>query len=174
MPGITDDTFDMSVVYLCFHSEEGAMGLIINKITPDVSLGDLLSQLEIKATAPVKRMPVYFGGPVELQRGFVLHSSEYESRVKSLEVNEEISMTATLDVLEDIGEGRGPEKALITLGYAGWAPDQLEGEIAANGWLTAEASRELIFETPAEEKWEKALESLGVGALALSADAGHA
>ena len=174
MPGIADEMFDHSLVYLCSHSVDGAMGLVVNRLTPEVGLKELLKQLEIPASATAKAQPVYFGGPVELQRGFVLHSSDYTSRVKSLEVSEDLSMTATLDVLEDIAEGKGPEKYLVMLGYSGWGPGQLEGEIAQNGWLTTDASVELLFETRPDEKWQKALETLGVDAISLSAEAGHA
>lgn len=174
MPGIADGVFDHSLVYLCSHSAEGAMGLVVNRLTPEVGLKELLKQLEIPASASAKAQPVYFGGPVELQRGFVLHSSDYTSKVNSLEVSEDLSMTATLDVLEDIAESKGPEKYLVMLGYSGWGPGQLEGEIARNGWLTTDASLELLFETPPEEKWQKALETLGVDAISLSAEAGHA
>lgn len=174
MPGIGDDTFDNTVVFLCSHTDEGAMGLIINKVTPDVSLGNLLSQLEIEASSKTKAQAVLYGGPVELQRGFVLHSRDYISKVKTLDVAPWVGMTATLDVLEDIGAGQGPEEALVMLGYAGWGPGQLEGEIAQNGWLTADATHDLVFDTPFDQRWGRALESIGVAALTLSSEAGHA
>ncbi|MDE4134261.1 YqgE/AlgH family protein [Phaeobacter sp. QD34_3] len=174
MPGIGDPRFEHSVVFLCSHSEEGAMGLIVNKTAPEVKLGSLLEQLEIKADPEAAALPVRFGGPVETQRGFVLHSDEYESRVNSLEIPGGFAMTATLDILEDIAEGRGPDKLTVMLGYAGWGPGQLEGEIVANGWLTAEASAELLFDMADLDKWEAALRSLGVDPVSLSASAGTA
>ncbi|NIZ12455.1 YqgE/AlgH family protein [Phaeobacter sp. HF9A] len=174
MPGIGDPRFDNSVVFLCSHGDEGAMGLIINKLAPGVLLRTLFDQLDIKTKPKAGRVPVHFGGPVETQRGFVLHSDDYVSSVNSLAVKPGFSMTATLDVLEDIAEGRGPEQFLVMLGYAGWGAGQLEEEIAQNGWLTADAEPETIFSNPAEEQWEAALASLGVTPLNLSMDAGRA
>ena len=171
MPGIGDPRFDNAVVFLCSHGAEGAMGLIVNKRAPGVRLGSLYDQLEIRCHSDVSPAPVYFGGPVETQRGFVLHSDEYISTVNSLPVKPGFSMTATLDVLEDIAQGQGPERYLVMLGYAGWGPGQLEDEIGHNGWLTAEADLDMIFESTAEEKWEAALGSLGIAPLTLSMDA---
>ena len=150
------------------------MGLILNKPTPDVTMNSLLEQLSITATAEGLAQPVRFGGPVEQGRGFVLHSDEYESVVSTLKVPGGFAMTATLDILEDIGAGRGPERQLMLLGYAGWGPGQLESEIVQNGWLICDASKALVFETSDADKWEAALETLGVAALALSPDAGRA
>lgn len=150
------------------------MGLIVNKTAPGVRLGSLLEQLEIEADPEGASLPVRFGGPVETQRGFVLHSGDYESRVNSLEIAGGFAMTATLDILEDIAEGRGPKKLAVMLGYAGWGPGQLEGEIVSNGWLTAEASEELLFDMADLDKWEAALRSLGVDPMSLSASAGTA
>ncbi|WP_116599335.1 YqgE/AlgH family protein [Primorskyibacter marinus] len=174
MPGMGDPRFDRSVVFLCAHSDEGAMGLILNKPTPDVTMEALLDQLSIEASGDHMKQPVRFGGPVEQGRGFVLHSDEYESVVSTLKVPGGFAMTATLDILEDIGSGKGPERQLMLLGYAGWGPGQLESEIVENGWLTCEASKALVFDIPDTEKWEAALETLGVAALALSPDAGRA
>ena len=175
MPGMGDPRFEHSVVFLCAHSGEGAMGLIVNKTAPEVQMGDLLEQLDItpKGTG-AGSLPVRFGGPVETQRGFVLHSPDYEASLNSLHVTDRYSMTATLDILEDIAAGRGPSWLLMMLGYAGWGPGQLEGEIGLNGWLTAEADEELVFAKKDEEKWAAALQSLGVDPLGLSSAAGHA
>ena len=189
MPGMGDPRFAHSVVYLCAHSDEGAMGLIVNKPQEEVTLRELLDQLELPGNetggneiggnetggaAGTTPRPIYFGGPVETGRGFVLHSSDYRSPVATLEVSPELFMTATMDVLEEIATQSGPSKALVALGYAGWGPGQLEAEIAQNGWLTCPGNAKLIFETPDFQKWESALESIGVPALALSAEAGHA
>lgn len=175
MPDIGDPRFDQSLVYLCSHTDEGAMGLIVNKTAPGVALRDIFDQLEIEgAHSQNGGIPIRFGGPVETQRGFVLHSAEYESSVNSLAVTEEFSMTATLDVLEDIADGCGPERYLIMLGYAGWGPGQLEAEIGKNGWLTADASHALIFDTIDGDKWVAALKTLGIDPIVLSASAGHA
>ncbi len=159
MPGMGDMRFEHSVVFLCSHGPEGAMGLIVNKPAEDVRLSDLLSQLDIVPQPPERDMPVHFGGPVESARGFVLHSTDYASSLQSMKVSDEFSMTATLDILEDIATGAGPKRALMMLGYAGWGPSQLESEIAMNGWLTADADPALIFATADADKWGAALKT---------------
>lgn len=175
MPAMGDPRFAGSVVFLCAHSANGAMGLIVNKRMDEVTFAEMLEQLEIAHDPPVTDVPVCYGGPVELRRGFVLHTSDYSARGEDgLEIDGGFSMTATLDVLEDIANGRGPKRALLALGYAGWGPGQLEGEIAENGWLTAEASPDLVFGTSMAGKWQAALKSLGVDPLMLSSEAGHA
>lgn len=174
MPGMVDPRFAHSVVFMCAHSPEGAMGLILNKPTGDLHLHDLLEQLQIAPGPEMLNRPVYFGGPVESGRGFVLHERGYHSSISTLDVDEGFAMTATMDILEDLAQGRGPLKAMIALGYAGWGPGQLEGEIAQNGWLTCEADAALVFDQPDATKWEAALKTLGIDALALSADAGRA
>lgn len=175
MPGMGDLQFEHSVVFLCSYSAKGAMGLIINKPAEDVVLADLLDQLEITPNPPERgQMMVHFGGPVEGARGFVLHTADYDANLHSMEVSDAFRMTATLDILEDIAKGQGPERALMMLGYAGWGPGQLENEIAMNGWLTAEADPELVFDVPNNGKWAAALKTLGVDPLTLSASAGHA
>ncbi|MBK0326452.1 YqgE/AlgH family protein [Rhodobacteraceae bacterium F11138] len=174
MPGMGDMRFEHSVVFLCSHGDEGAMGLIINKPAQDVRLSHLLEQLEIRPEPPGRDMAVHFGGPVESARGFVLHSPEYASDLQSMTVSDRFSMTATLDILEDIAVGSGPEKALMMLGYAGWGPGQLESEISMNGWLTSDADSDLVFAMDDDDKWSAALKLLGVDPLTLSASAGHA
>ena len=174
MPGMSDPRFDKSLVYMCAHSSDGAMGLIVNKPASDVEFSDLLEQLDIEVDADARDIRVLFGGPVELGRGFVLHSRDYADNESTLEVDADVGMTATLDILEDIARGEGPRKSVLALGYAGWGPGQLEGEIAANGWLTCAPSSELIFGTGTDAKWIAALNSLGIDPLLLSADAGRA
>jgi putative transcriptional regulator len=175
MPGMGDPRFAGGVVFLCSHSRDGAMGLIVNKRMDEVTFAELLEQLEIERPGAVPDVPVCYGGPVELRRGFVLHSSDYAPRgEEGLEIDGRFSMTATLDILEDIANGRGPRHALLALGYAGWGPGQLEDEIAANGWLTAEAAPDLVFGSHMDGKWEAALRSLGINPLMLSSEAGHA
>lgn len=175
MPDMGDPRFEQSVVFLCSHDDSGAMGLIVNKPTTDVTLMDLLKQLEIDCkTRKSGEMPIHFGGPVETSRGFVLHSPDYEANLHSLKVNDAFSMTATLDVLEDIAKGSGPQQALLTLGYSGWGPGQLESEIAQNGWLTADSDPDLVFGLPDGGKWSGALDRLGISPLMLSASAGRA
>jgi len=174
MPGMGDPRFDRSVIFVCAHSKDGAMGLIVNKPTREVTLGALAKQLEIKADQEHSGMRVHMGGPVERARGFVLHSSEYQSKLKTLNIGDAFGMTATLDVIEDMAAGQGPQDALIMLGYAGWGSGQLEGEIAQNGWLTVDASPELVFATEDTGKWAAALATLGIDPLSLSASAGRA
>lgn len=174
MPGMGDPRFEHSVVFMCDHSDEGAMGLIVNKPAEDVDIPTLLAQLKIESVTDLSGRRVHFGGPVETGRGFVLHSPDYKSLVTTLEVRDDVHMTATLDILEDLARGQGPTQWMMMLGYAGWGEGQLESEIAANGWLVCDATPELIFDLPDGEKWEAALKSLGVAALALSSAGGRA
>ncbi|MBD0865745.1 MAG: YqgE/AlgH family protein [Rhodobacteraceae bacterium] len=174
MPGMGDVRFEHSVVYMCRHDDKGAMGLVVNKPTAGLTLGDLLKQLDLDVGNFSGDGPVLFGGPVEGSRGFILHSCDYKLNLKTLTIPDSLCMTATIDVLGDIALGRGPKSALLMLGYAGWGPGQLEQEITMNGWLTCEASEHLVFDCAHAEKWTKALQSLGVDPLTLSASAGHA
>jgi putative transcriptional regulator len=174
MPSMGDPRFEHSVVVICAHSDKGAMGLIINKPSADIRMSDVLDQLEITASNDAREMVVHYGGPVESGRGFVLHSGDYRSSLHTLKVAGGFGMTATLDILEEIARGEGPDRALMMLGYAGWGPGQLENEIASNGWLTVDASPQIVFQVPARQKWSAALESLGVDPLSLSSTAGHA
>jgi putative transcriptional regulator len=174
MPGMGDPRFAHSVIYITAHSADGAMGLIVNKPAPDLKLSDVLDQL-LEGPAPAdKSLCVHIGGPVETGRGFVLHSDDYASQIETLKVRDGFALTATLDILEDIAAGQGPAQALMMLGYAGWGPGQLEGEIAQNGWLTGPATRALVFELADAQKWSAALEALGIDPLGLSATAGRA
>lgn len=174
MPGMGDPRFDRSVVYLCAHSDDGAMGLIVNKPAPDISFGQLLEQLGITQKDDANAIRVHFGGPVEVSRGFVLHSTDYGGPGATLRVDDQFGMTATLDILEAIASGRGPESSLLALGYAGWGPGQLESEILQNGWLTCDATPGIVFSERNDAKWTEALKSLGVDPLTLSAAAGRA
>lgn len=174
MPGMGDPRFDRSVIFMCAHSDEGAMGLIINKPAPELNFRDLLKQLEITSEVDLTSTRVHFGGPVEHGRGFVLHSSDYSVEGASLKVSDTFAMTATLDILQDIARGAGPDRSLLALGYAGWGPGQLEGEIQANGWLTASADPDLVFGPKDTAKWEAALRSLSIDPLLLSAGGGRA
>jgi putative transcriptional regulator len=174
MPGMEDPRFNQSVVFVCAHSQDGAMGLILNKPTGDLQLFDLMEQLEISRTPNARARPVYFGGPVETGRGFVLHEAAYRPALPSLKVVGGFALTATLDILEDMAAGQGPQSALVALGYAGWGPGQLEDELSQNCWLVCDADHSLVFATAAARQWEAALASLGVSPLTLSAEAGHA
>ena len=174
MPGMGDPRFDHSVIYICTHDADGAMGLIVNKPAPSLKLNDVLARLNTVDIDDTSGLGVHFGGPVQTERGFVLHSAEYRSVMQTVDLEGVFSMTATLDILEDIARGKGPQKAMLMLGYAGWGQGQLEGEIAQNGWLTCAASTEIVFDTPDAEKWGAALSSLGIDPLVLSAAAGRA
>ncbi len=175
MPGMGDARFSHSVIYLSAHSDQGAMGLMVNKPAPELRLSDVLEQLVEDAPPKLaKSLVVHFGGPVETGRGFVLHSDDYRSAIETMVVGGGIALTATRDILEDIAVGKGPAQAQLMLGYAGWGPGQLEGEIGQNGWLTCDATTELVFDLPDAEKWGAALQSLGVDPLSLSSAAGRA
>jgi len=178
MPGMEDERFQRSIIYLCAHSDDGAMGLIINQSAPGISFLELLQQLELigddEASLGLDAIPVHVGGPVETGRGFVLHTSDYGSADSTLEVDDGLSLTATIDILKAMAEGEGPEHALLTLGYSGWAPGQLESEIQANGWLHCASDLALIFETDAEDKYDRALLKLGIHPMHLMSEAGHA
>ena len=174
MPGMTDPRFHGSVVYLCAHSDDGALGLIVNRPSPELRFKDLLGQLGIELSTGGRDIAVRFGGPVEHGRGFVLHSAEYAARPSTLKVDDRIALTATLDVLEAIARGDGPSQAMLALGYAGWGPGQVEAEIAANGWLVGDATDAIVFGEDDSRKWSAALKDLGIDALTLSGTAGRA
>lgn len=174
MPGMGDQRFARAVIFLCAHSAEGAMGLIVNKPAPDLRFADLLKQLKIESGPATADTRVHFGGPVEHGRGFVLHTGEYAVPGASLKVNEAFAMTATVDILQDMARGVGPERAILALGYSGWGPGQLEGEIQANGWLVAPADEDLVFGARDAEKWEAALRRISIDPRLLSAEGGRA
>ncbi|MDO6590794.1 YqgE/AlgH family protein [Yoonia sp. 1_MG-2023] len=174
MPGMDDPRFAKSVIYMCSHSDDGGMGLIVNKPQADLHFSDLLDQMGINKAAGVRDIRVHFGGPVDQTRGFVLHSNEYAAATGTLNVADEISMSATLDVIEDIASGTGPDTSMLALGYAGWAPGQLEAEIAHNGWLTCDARSDIVFGRANEHKWVGALKHMGIDPLLLSDTAGRA
>jgi putative transcriptional regulator len=174
MPQMQDPRFARSVVYLCAHSgESGAMGLIINKQLGSLTMGELFTQLDIEPSAVANLRPVHFGGPVEAGRGFVLHTADYREEA-TLHIDGNISVTATLEVLRAIGKDQGPRQSLFVLGYAGWAPGQLDAEIQANGWLSVAADDEIVFASDHDWKWNRALAKLGINLSVLSSDAGHA
>ena len=174
MPGMRDARFAHSVVMLADHSDKGAMGLIVNKPAEELALSDVLDQLESDVIPGNSTLGVHIGGPVETGRGFVLHSDEYTSAMQTMKISPGFAITATLDILEDIAADNGPQRAQLMLGYAGWGPQQLEGEIARNGWLTCDADEKLVFDLPDAKKWSAALNSIGIDPLGLSAAAGRA
>src|SRR5438270_2460287 len=179
MPGMAGDTFAGTVIYLCEHTEKGALGLVINKPI-DIKLKNLFEKVELTLDRDdLAEVPVYFGGPVQTERGFVLHeplsqageASPYNS---SLKVEGGLEMTTSKDVLEAISSGAGPKKVLVTLGYSGWAAGQLEAEMSRNGWINVNAEPGIIFDTPVGQRYDKALSLLGIDAGMLSSHAGHA
>ena len=173
MPGATDERFDKTVVYVCAHTAEGAMGLVINRRADDFSFPALLSQLNIDVSDFAKTVPVYAGGPVDQARGFVLHSSDYTGKTTLL-VGTQTSLTVTTEVLRDIASGSGPKDFLVILGYAGWDAGQLEREIKENAWLPVKTTPEILFDAKAENKWDSAVKSLGIDPLMLSSVQGKA
>ena len=181
MPGMSDPRFARAVIYMCAHSEDGAMGLVLNHRSATMNFPDLLVQLgiigedeTIRLPRAADSVPVLMGGPVETGRGFVLHSDDYHAEQATLEIDSGVSLTATLDILRAIAQGQGPARALLALGYAGWSPGQLEAELQANGWLVCPADAALVFDAPLESKYDRALRSIGVDPAMLVSDAGHA
>lgn len=174
MPGMGDERFARTVIYLCAHSADGAMGLIVNKPARGLAFRDLLEQLDIEPGPEAAQIRVHYGGPVEHGRGFVLHSMDYAANETTLDVDGRFGMTTTLDILEDIARGQGPDAVLMALGYAGWGAGQLEGELQRNGWLTGPADPAIVFDRDDGRKWETAVKSLGISPSFLSADGGSA
>ncbi|MCT7662976.1 YqgE/AlgH family protein [Shinella kummerowiae] len=179
MPGMADANFARTVVYICAHSDDGAMGFVINR-PQQLNFSDVLLHLDIVEEDEVIRLPgttrdfpIRSGGPVESGRGFVLHSDDYMSE-SSIPVSDDICLTATLDIVRAISRGRGPQRGLMMLGYAGWGAGQIESEIGANGWLSCPAQEELIFDKNLDSKYERALGLMGITPAMLSAEAGHA
>ena len=173
MPQMQDRRFERSVILLCAHNEDGAMGLVINKLIESLTLPELLTQLGIEGDGLRGKAHVHFGGPVESGRGFVLHSADYTEE-GTITVGGNLALTATLDILRAIGRGDGPRRSLLALGYAGWGPGQLDAEIQANGWLHVAADEAIVFGDDFKDKWQRALGKLGIAPIALSGDAGHA
>jgi len=173
MPSMADPNFDRTVVYVCEHSDRGAMGIVINRPT-ELTLSRLFDKIDLRLEiAPWRDEPVLYGGPVQTERGFVLHApaGNYGS---TLNVAEDIGLTTSKDVLEAVAGGNGPERLLVTLGYAGWGAGQLEHELSRNGWLTVAADSKIIFETPVQSRFDAALRLLGVDPIHLTSQAGHA
>ena len=177
MPGMVDDNFAGSVVYLCEHTEKGALGLVINKPI-DIKLKNLFEKVELSLDREeLAEQPVFFGGPVQTERGFVLHDSPGDESIhynSTLSIPGGLAMTTSKDVLEALAEGAGPRRVLVTLGYSGWQAGQLEDELGRNGWLTVDADPAVIFDTPIEKRYERALALLGFDPRMLSQEAGHA
>lgn len=177
MPGMAGDAFAGSVIYLCEHTEKGALGLVINKPI-DIKLKNLFEKVELTLERDdLAEAPVYFGGPVQTERGFVLHEQQCDDGghySSSLKIPGGLEMTTSKDVLEALSNGAGPKKVLVTLGYSGWGAGQLEDEIKRNSWINVDAAPEIIFDTPVEQRYDRALSLLGIDARMLSQEAGHA
>jgi putative transcriptional regulator len=181
MPTMRDERFARSVIYVCAHSSEGAMGIVVNQPVANINFSDLLVQLDVIPKEDLIELPtragtvkVLKGGPVETQRGFVLHSSDFFIEDSTLPIDDGICLTATLDILKAIARGDGPQSAILALGYAGWAPGQLENEIQENGWLHCPADSDLIFGSDTDAKYSRALRKIGIDPGMLSSEAGHA
>ncbi len=173
MPAMADPRFAQSVIYLCAHTDEGAMGIVLNRPIERPSFDDLLRQLDVNPTPPARRIRLCSGGPVDNARGFVLHTADWTGD-GSLRVDGAVALTASLDVLKAIAEGGGPRAGLLALGYAGWGPGQLDAELQQNTWLSAPADETLVFDGDADTKWRRALAKLRIDPLLLSGEAGHA
>src|SRR3954468_2402203 len=180
-PGMQDERFSRSLIYMCAHSSEGAMGIIVNHPAPHISFPDLLVKLDVIPKAEKIQLPpaagevtVLKGGPVETEGGFVLHSADFFIENSTLPIDEGVCLTATLDILKAIARGAGPASAILALGYAGWSPGQLENELQQNGWLHCSADPELIFGTDVNAKYARAMEKIGIRPGMLSSDVGHA
>lgn len=181
MPTMLDERFSRSLIYICAHSSEGAMGIVVNHPAPNINFSDLLVKLDVIPPADVIQLPsragvvkVMRGGPVETERGFVLHSADFFIENSTLPIDDGICLTATIDILKAIARGDGPASAILALGYAGWAPGQLENEIQGNGWLHCAADPELIFGLDIGGKYDRALKKIGIDLGMLSNEAGHA
>ena len=173
MPSMLDPRFEKTVIYMCIHNIDGAMGLVINRRLDEISFQELLRSLNIQCETPDPGIPVQYGGPVESGRGFVLHTGEYE-QTGTIAVDDGVGLTATTEILAAIAEGSGPVKSLLALGYAGWGPGQLDGEIQQNAWLHVHADETILFDTALDGKWEHAIEKIGINVALLSDDFGHA
>jgi putative transcriptional regulator len=181
MPLMTDRRFARSVIYMCAHSDDGAMGLIINHRADHINFPDLLERLGIVPrnaedgiSNDILERQVHLGGPVETGRGFVLHSADYYVTESTLPIDQEVSLTASIDILKAIASGEGPDRSILALGYAGWSAGQLESEIQANGWLNCPADLDLLFDPDLESKYVRTLAKIGIDPSHLVSDAGHA
>ena len=173
MPGMRDPRFEKSVIYICAHNDDGAMGLMINRALESLTFPAMLEQLGIDPVSAGDKINVHFGGPVESGRGFVLHSRDYGQEA-TMVVDQDVALTATIDILKAIAGGEGPRQSLLALGYAGWGPGQLDTEIKSNGWLHVAADSDLVFGPDQDAKWQRAMDKIGIDPRMLSEDAGHA
>ena len=170
---VQDSCFARSVIYLCAHNETGAMGIIVNYPVENIGIRDIFEQLDIDTEKSVRDIPIHFGGPVEANRGFVVHSSDYDTE-DSLISKDGITVTASISILQELAQGNGPAKGMLVLGYAGWSPGQLEAEIEGGSWIVVPASTQLVFDSNNEGKWNSAISSLGIDMGHFSTVVGHA
>jgi putative transcriptional regulator len=173
LPQLQDSRFTRAVIFVCGHDEQGAMGLVLNKVIDTLTFDELLKQLNIKVKNKEPHVPIYYGGPVEMGRGFVLHSPDFLSEM-SVKIDDNFALSATLDVIEAIADGKGPKQKILALGYAGWSPGQLEAEILANSWLQVKADPTLVFEVSRPDLWKKTMDKIGIDPELLTLGAGHA
>ena len=173
MPAMLDSRFSQTVIYVCVHSSEGAMGLVINRLVNELTFSQFLRQLDVNSTYIGQEMKIHSGGPVESEHGFILHSAEY-TQEETIIVDDNICLTATINILRDIANGKGPQRSLLALGYTGWGPGQLDNELKQNAWLQVSADTALVFGRDIENKWNSAISKLGIDPLLLSGEAGHA
>jgi putative transcriptional regulator len=173
MPHMEDPRFARTVVYVCAHSNDGAMGLVVNRLIDNMQFDSLLDHLGMEGDAPHANFPIHFGGPVESSRGFVLHSADFVQD-STLLIDDDVALTATTEMLRAIADGKGPSRCVLALGYAGWGAGQLDEEIQDNGWLLVPADNELVFGSDNDAKWEGAIAKLGIDLSLLSSEAGHA
>ena len=173
MPQLADPRFNHCVIYVCVHNEEGAMGLIINRLVHTLTFPDMLGQLGIEPRGHLPVIRVHSGGPVETGRGFVLHSNDYQDE-GTMQINDNIGLTATIDILKNIAQGEGPQRRLLALGYAGWSAGQLDLELQNNSWLTIPPDENLLFSENLEDKWRKCFKKIGIDPRLLSGQSGHA
>ncbi len=172
-PAVQESCFARSVIYMCAHNESGAMGIIVNYPVENLHLNEILDQLDIEPDMQSRDLPIHFGGPVESNRGFVVHSADYHSEGSLIEKNG-ITVTANVAILQQIAEGKGPTEGMLVLGYSGWSPGQLEAEIETGSWIVIPATKQLVFNTGNETKWNKAVATLGIDMGHFSSDVGHA
>lgn len=173
MPQMPDARFDRSVIFMCVHNQDGAMGLMVNRVSSEMTFKELLTQVGVDSKPDMSGIPIHIGGPVETGMGFVLHTSDYH-QANTIRVNDDISLTHTIEILKDIAEGRGPRQVMLALGYAGWGAGQLDSEMQANSWLNVPADESILFGEDQQEKWERSIAKLGIDISLLSGDAGHA
>ncbi len=173
MPNMSDPRFAKAVIYVCSHSEEGSMGLVVNRLVQSLTFPDLLNQLDIETYGMENQIRVHLGGPVDEERGFVLHSPDY-MKDSTVVVGSKYALTATVDILRDMASGDGPNQSMLALGYAGWGPGQLDQEIMENGWLSVPPNDDIVYDDILETKWERAMGQLGIDPRLLLDEAGHA